>query len=400
MNLEQRLAHAVEVKTASLTTPAVDVDEARRRGRRQQRRRTALVLAATSALIAGTVVAVASQRGSDRSTDPVDETPSPSPTSVRQLTYADGDTIHYGDDSIDTGLDLSSLTVTDSGVAFATTDGRIWFTDGSAPEQIGATDPDVLGAWRLTAEGGRGARAVVSDNSGSEAAWFEFPSLDRTEIVVYDTSDREVVERVSIDVAPDCEGDCAQILGVDADRLYWTEDPCSLDPPAVFQCEDKVPAAEVYDLASGDRSSLTTQEYAAELSTRARIIGPRGEPGEVDGAEPWLDRSDGIGVAGGHYNLTFLAIDGRLQATGAGGLGQILYDLASRTRLRLGRPPALKEGDSFRLFQWLDDDSFAVVRAGAFTDGGDMVMVCRLTTKNCEIAVPPSASSDLTVPNR
>ena len=291
--------------------------------------------------------------------------------------------------------------MTDSGVAFATTDGRIWFTDGSAPEQIGGTDPDVLGAWRLTVEGGRGARAVVSATAdprprGSSSrrptgprSSSTTPATARSSSACPSTSPptaRSTAHRSSAWTRTGSTGPRTP--------APWTCRPC-------FECEDKVPAAEVYDLASGDRSSLTTQEYAAELSTQTRIIGPRGEPGEVDdGAEPWLDRNDGIGVAGGHDNLTFLAIDGRLQATGAGGLGQILYDLASRTRLRLGRPPALKEGDSFRLFQWLDDDSFALVRAGAFTDGGDMVMVCRLTTKNCETAVPPSASSDLTVPNR
>jgi hypothetical protein len=392
MSLEERLARAVESKTAPLTVPVVDVEEVRRRGRRQRRRRTTLVLAAASALVAGTVVAVASQAGSGRSGEPVDKTPAPSPSSARPLTYAEGDTIRYGDQTIDTGLDLSSLTLTDDGVAFATGDGRIWFTDGSAPEQIGATDLDVLRAWGFSADSARGARAVVSDAAGSEAAWFEYPAPDRTEIVVYDTAEGEVVDRVAIDVPRGCEGDCAQILGVDADRLYWTEAPCALDPPDAFECMDKVPAPRVLDLGTGERSALSVERYAAELSTRTRIIGPRGQSR--------LDRSDGIGVASGHENLRFLALDGRLQAVGADGLGQQLYDVASGTRLRLDPPAGVKQDTSFRLFQWLDDDSFALVRADAYADRGDMIVVCRLTTRACDTAVPPSASADLVVPNR
>ena len=43
--------------------------------------------------------------------------------------------------------------MTDYGVAFTTQDGRVWFSDGAASEQVGSTSPDVLERWGFTQDG-------------------------------------------------------------------------------------------------------------------------------------------------------------------------------------------------------------------------------------------------------
>ncbi len=53
------------------------------------------------------------------------------------MTYADGSTIHYGNDTIEAEGPVVELDVTDYGVGFRTDDGRIWFTDGSTPDRLG-----------------------------------------------------------------------------------------------------------------------------------------------------------------------------------------------------------------------------------------------------------------------
>src|SRR5689334_14472911 len=56
----------------------------------------------------------------------------------RPLTYAEGPTVHYGDQSVTLPDRVVELDLSDDGVTVRTADDRIWFTDGSAFEQVGA----------------------------------------------------------------------------------------------------------------------------------------------------------------------------------------------------------------------------------------------------------------------
>ena len=113
-------------------------------------RRARRARVATSLAVAATVVAVAAtaayvERGDHRRVEPAPPVPS-----SRPLTYADGSTIHYGEQTVEADGRVAELDVTDYGVGFRTDDGGIWFTDGSTTERLGAlgeTGPGYGDTW-------------------------------------------------------------------------------------------------------------------------------------------------------------------------------------------------------------------------------------------------------------
>jgi hypothetical protein len=152
--------------------------------RLRRRRRTAVLGAAAAVVLL--LAAIAGVTGSHlvgRGDGPVDHppTPVPTPSSARQLVYSDvrfhpgrgpdslsGDSIHVGGRVVDTGSGFIKMDVTDDGVVYTTggyfEDGRVWFTDGGTPVQIG---------WHACVEAHGWPRTVVTGNSGSLAAWFD-----------------------------------------------------------------------------------------------------------------------------------------------------------------------------------------------------------------------------------
>ena len=52
------------------------------------------------------------------------------------MTYAVGQTIHYGDRVIDTGNKVVDVDITDAGVIYLTQREELWFTNGSRKRQI------------------------------------------------------------------------------------------------------------------------------------------------------------------------------------------------------------------------------------------------------------------------
>ncbi len=138
----------------------------RETARRRTRRTRVASVAVAASVVAASATAVYLGRDADRRTEPAPVTP---PTS-RPLTYADGSTIHYGDQAVEADGRVVELDVTDDGVAFRTDDGRIWFTDGSTPDQLGAlgeTGPGYRDPWPLTSHPGW----MLSPNSGSRLVW-------------------------------------------------------------------------------------------------------------------------------------------------------------------------------------------------------------------------------------
>ena len=112
---------------------------------------------------------------------------------VRKLTYANGSTIHWGDQTIDTGLDLLALYVTDNGVGFTTTDRKVWFTDLEDITQIGDLGDADDGSYKF----GFDQRLTLSSGtSGTLFAWYEVAN-DQQSLVVYDTSDGSEVLRTA-----------------------------------------------------------------------------------------------------------------------------------------------------------------------------------------------------------
>ena len=282
---------------------------------------------------------------------------------TRPLTYADGVTIHYGEQTLDAPGPVRELDVTDDGVAFRTSDGRIWFTDGSRVEELGTLgnpsepNPEHVRHWtqaHLFSPVLTSAGWVVSGNSGSRVAWFEFPQTDAPDVVVYDTRAREVVIRKQVAVAA---GSWAAPHSVDDTSLYLF-----LDPDAF--ADDHMPQARI-DLATGQQAPVSAKDYLADVGSRpARTLVSDIEI--TDGAT-WNFRIQG----------------GRVQPQGMAPPVKLQDGLTGR-RFAFDAPAGYHRNDLVRLVQWLDDDSVVLLST---TDKGDDLIECHLTTGACEIAV-------------
>ncbi len=293
---------------------------------------------------------------------------------ARELTWAMGQRLHLGDRAVATGRDLLSIDVVDGGAAFTTFDGSVWFTDGSRVEVVGTTTPGNLVdrgiAWGAS---GRPNRWVVSENSGSRFAWFEYPTGDRPEIVVYDASLHRRVARVAVDVSRPCAR-CARIVAVDAKAVYWTTGLWH----GLGSAEDTDPRRnQVFriDVETGARSTVSPSRLRAAFRAGSRmlVVGDSPDSGTL---------TDGIGQE-------FAVVDGQLVARARGGAA--LFD-SRGTRLRLRAPPGFHDSPTggLLLFQWLDDDTVALLDATGWTAGvlgGEDLLVCKLTTGRCRVAV-------------
>ena len=185
------------------------LESLRATARRRDRRSSAAVLAAAAVAVVAVVVTSAVLAPDDDPRPSPIEPPRTEQTPSRPVTYADGATIHYGDRTVDAGGRVDELDLTDEGVAYRTSDGRIWFTDGSTTDEIGALGKPVAPSgdleswiWGSRFTDVRSAGWIVSGNSGSLLSWFDFTGSGTPEAVVYDTATRTVALRSGVDTDP------------------------------------------------------------------------------------------------------------------------------------------------------------------------------------------------------
>ncbi len=255
----------------------------RETARRRARRTRVASIAVAASVVAASVTTVYLGRDADRQSEPAPVTP---PTS-RPLTYADGSTIHYGDDTIEAEGPVVELDLTDYGVGFRTDDGRIWFTDGSTPDQLGSSATTGPGygdnTWPLTSHPGW----MLSSNAGSRLVWFEFPSPGEPEVVVYDTATRAGGRTGHRRTSE--PGHTAVPAELSERFVYWFKDP---DP-------DKMPEEQTqvrYDPATGEQSPITEPELLSDLDGDAavRSVRLKGD-GRWETAPQGFHYSDGMG---------------------------------------------------------------------------------------------------------
>ena len=310
---------------------------------------------------------------------------------ARPLTYAEGQTIHLGERSIDTGLDVLSLDVTDDGAAFTTFDGLLWFTDGSVLHQIGltsrATTTRTSVLWGPA--GGPDGR-IVSATYGSLLAWLEYPQpsgqLPRPEIVVYDSHRQRRVARVPVVASPQCAV-CVRIVGIHDGAVYWTDGPQS----TLLRDEQIDSSARLMrlDVSTRRQTQVPVRSYLASLRSSRRVL--------VVGDSP------GSGTVGDGVGEDFGIIDGRL-VVHALGRRVDAFDPTSGRRLLLRTPPRFGYGlgpaQWLYLVEWLDDDRFALLDATGWDHGtyrGEDLLVCSIADERCSVAVsrPDSAGSPI-----
>lgn len=296
---------------------------------------------------------------------------------TRPMVWAEGRTIHLGRRTVATGRDLLSLDVTDQGVAFTTFDGLVWFTDGTRPQQIGATLPA-----RAVADGvdwgpfGRPDQWVVSDNAGSRLAWLEVDERERLDVVVYDTAQQSVVAEMP--VRTDSPRGVPRLLSVGEDRVYWTDGVGT--------------GARVtrYDVSTGRRWRVTGAAYRADVGRRPRML-------LLGASRRFAALSDGVGQA-------FAFVGSRLRPRG-GEWGDA-WDAATGVRLVLARPRRSTYGfgvaERLELVEWLDDDRFVLLDSTGWNAGvlgGEDLLVCRLSRHYCAVALDrPASARRLVVP--
>ncbi len=335
------------------------LDALRETARRRSRYR-AVVTAVSAAAVAGVVIGVAvlTQDRDERTEQPIEP---PRGATTRPVTYADGATIHYGDRSVTAPGPVVELDLTDDGVMFRTDVGEIWFTDGVYMEQVGTLgepgsaydEPDYPYAttWGF----------VVSGNTGSRVAWFEFPQEGRPEVVAYDTRSREDVIRHKLDVKP---GSYALLASVTERFTYWYTDPASDD-------DISVPQARV-DLTSGDESPVDQGQYESDLPSPGT---PRTMMVSHSEGEPATYRvHDAIGW---QFDVTRRGV----QPQGPQPLDA--RDGGSNRRFSFSAPPGYPLAAPNWLTQWVDDDTVVVTVNRA---GNDDLLECHFSTRACAVA--------------
>lgn len=363
-----------EVGDRVVPPPIASLRETARLRNRRTTMVTATVAAAVAALAAGGALLVLPDDETETlPTDPVVDT-------TRPLTYAEGTALHYGDRRVTTGAPVVELDLTDDGVVVRTRDGGIWFSDGTGIDRVGTLgspppEADNGGEPLFVAPG-----FVVSANTGSRAAWFEFPEPGEPVLVVYDTGSHElVVDRDPVTV----RGERWEMPAFLTQRyVYWYVD--------VTSERDAVPPDAGYELATGEQSAVTLQEYLADQP-------PRGTPRTlvVGNADDGFQVVDGVGqffgIRPGSARIEAIAGGGARQLDGATGK-QFDFDVP------VGYP---FDNNSARLAQWIDDDT-VVLKAQQTTappgqDADYDLLICHVSTEACEVAV--TVSADVTVPD-
>jgi hypothetical protein len=336
---------------------------------RRRRRRSALGAVATVAMAVVVVVAVATGVPDQRGAEPVKK---PDGTPTRPLTYAVGDTIHYGDRSIDVGEPVQFVAVTDEGVAFVREplsaqpgDKPLWFTDGTTVERIGTTFGSPARGYSVEASD-TGSLLVVRDADNGTA---------RPRFVVIDTSTGDIVHRTSAESG----GMDVVVLSVHGDAIHWAypaDTPCDLTGDR--ECL-RYRWVVRYDVATDSTARVAGKRFDQDLRSRPRtIVGPdRGTPpatGTFPVDDPVFERQGTDLVARDYDGETEVTL--RAASTGA--------------PIRLRVPAGATEAMRFELSQWLDDDRVVLFAytdpygGSELADAGD-TFVCTLSTGTCRL---------------
>lgn len=339
--------------------------------RSARRRRAAEAVAGTSAAVLALVIGIAVLTGPTGSNKdngpppPVDsptKTDAPAAATTRRIVYGEGwpiRAIHIGDQTVDisdqvpSGADVPVyLNTTDDGVVVDvdTQESRIWFTDGADLVPIGQ-----VGGYTHV-----GPSPVATGTSGSLAAWLDRSGATQ-QLVVYDTRERAEVTRI------DCTS-CSS-LAVVGSRVYWDENVAGTDEPTT-----------VYDAASNTVRPASERSYLDDLANlpRAVLVG------------------DTRATATPRTSVSLVPRDGYLvpmpdqwetpahQVTSA-------FDTGSGDELHLRLPPGYGSPQMLNLVNWLDDDRLVLAGDGDLGTDQGQVLVCRVSTQQCQQALPPSA---------
>jgi hypothetical protein len=373
--------HDLAHRAADLVAPSISLDVLVARGERRLRRRRIAVIAAVACAVMVVVIGgLLVNSGTRQANAPIDQpnrhetTPAPTTPSARKIVYADnlpGRVMHFGDRIVATGVAFAHIDMTDDGFVY-TTGGylggrRLWFSDGGAPAQK---------ASGVCQDGHGSGNAVRTANAGSLVAWFECEGSTAQTLVVFDTGiGREVLRQQLRECQWTGFAPCTldQVIG---EHVYFT------DTYYRHGGTGRVAFRRwVFDLGTGTTSAPAPQSFAEDLTGHSRglVVGDSWSTGAA---------TDGIGqefaVGGSRLVPQTRNSNGEQAGTSA-------FDTATRREMRLALPSGYRRADGFTLFEWLDDDTVALVARGdqGWPSGrgyGD-ILTCRLSTGQCELTV-------------
>jgi hypothetical protein len=381
--VSESLAELLRRSADAVREPLIDVGALVDRADRRRRHRRLAIAAGAAGLVGAVVVGSLVVRTDQPGNLEPAPSPRPSPSSsvavdpsgTRPLVYAEGATVHVGDETFEASKPVAFIDVTDDGVVYeASLDGTLWFSDGTTTSVIGISSCTAC----PTPHGG----VVTTAKSGSLVVWGDATGRKNenpAQFVVYDTSRHEVVGHIPFTGFDDA------VMYVDEAHVYFTPRSgpgCwALGPQDIHPCKN--PHLFRFDVASGETTKITLAELDTEMGTRPRMFARAAsgnEPGYVEGTN-------------------FRQVGSRLVTVNSDGDTHLTRTNGDEVRLRLPNgytTPALEEGgDAIGTSQWLDDDHIVV---WATEGGGDLpgqqgdLLVCRLPEGVCRVAVPETSS--------
>ncbi len=381
----------------AIAEPRVDVAGLVARAERLQRRRRLAIGSTTAGLVAAIVAGVFAVRGGQpRELAPApspSRSPSPpssvavDPTGSRPLVYAEGSTVHVGDETFDAGGTVVFLDATDDGVVFMTgcswprpactedtdddwSSDTLWFNDGSTTVAIGRAPTEHIGVFEVTAAN-PGSLVVWADATSRKGAWVR-------RFVAYDTSRREVVAQVPY------TGVYNTVLHVDDRHIFYNPDTGSPGCWVIDIQRCDAPHLLSYDLEAGTTERITQGALENVMRTRPRIFvlaEPRGDTGSVFTARRMV---------------RFNQVGRRLQAVDSNG-DPTAVTLTTGEVVALRLPDGYQApGDEMPVVQWLDDDHVVLFPNQGGGDAPDHVgdlLRCRLPDGVCRLVVPASSTT-------
>jgi hypothetical protein len=387
----------------SVEIPTLDPNDVIVQGeqRLRRRRRTALLaaVAAVAVIAVGSIVAGTGQRQSQGPVDRPDKDQQTVAPQTRPIVWAnefttltpanenDGsphyqlDILHVGDhevriDQVLRSVQSWSMFVTDTGAVYAQDDGSVWLTDGGRPRKI-AAQACVVSA------GASYDLGLATGNAGPLVAWFDCAPASRGDLVVYDTGASREVARHRI---PSCDAT------IEPSHLPSSRSACTPDAlvgqhvyfKRLDRFDDESQAIDHefrFDAASGQVERAGQGMYLDDLRAQPRtlLIGDTwqtGTPTEATGLQPGLYFRDP------QLTPTISEPDEADDAP-----TQVFDPVTGqpvRFRLPSGYQPRPTDvGIYFTIFEWLDDDTVALVQGGGFSD----IIVCHLSDGRCRLAV-------------
>lgn len=333
----------------------------------------AAVAATTATVVAVSVTTLGGGEPAGSGTDPASGLPvttglvGTGAFEQRKVTYAEGSTIHYGDQTIDVAPHtISAFVPTDDGFVFMDKQRDVYFTNGDAVDQIGRN----ANGYDL---------GLAADDTGSYAGWTE-----RNDVaVVYDTSTGQAVLRKQVgDGDPSTEEPSLAIPAVDDGTAYvlsYLVDEAA-GPPWIHRID-------AWDLTNGTSESIPMPERGFILQDSANGYLLWGDPDYGENAS--IVR--GPGTERQRLHLT-VADEYPLSPSGAyvTTLGQ--FKLIERATGRDVTPAQVLEDGGRVISQWLDDDRFVYDQVDwhhrSDTDtAAHALLVCSVSAATCHVAV-------------